>query len=570
MDKPTGTTTNRSLFTKPRNTSVLHRSPFDLTDTSDSIVDSSTNASREDSSSEWSGQGKKMPRMHSGPEEHANRVMLALTDPLKGKLDRHSMIMIGLTCKAANAVIQSQDIDKSLLSRVSVRSALERFPRQERDRAHARKMAQLSRQEIDEKKCIAYLFDRIAVMEVAGKNKNGTGTREKILVHIRNAVRQMPYRAMPRISPKEDKVNAEGQQEYDWNSRAMTAGAISLDRKWKTLLLDFADLSKGMLDKKVVSILREIQSHAKGKLSLQFQNCKFNQQDMIALGAVHAEKVRLSEINMDSVQMIGKAGIKFAAAMASSKVEKICLVNFNMESGSVFMSTLLSSPSLQVLDLREGYIDAENDPGLITALCSNKSLVELKLIRMYLGEKRLDQIVGALSVDCRLKFLEISEKQMTSDMVEKFLLALTVNTRLECLALRMGKPVVNCGNSVAQMLEKNRHLEKLDLANVLVTSDEAAIVFKSLLRNETLREICIGYMPGPNSSPDSSCTQALIELVRQNWALEVLDLKGFHLSHEDTLAIARAVSLRHSPLQILGMGPEYDDYLRQLEQDRPD
>jgi hypothetical protein len=235
-------------------------------------------------------------------------------------------------------------------------------------------------------------------MEVAGKNTNGTRTQEKILVHIRNAVRQMPYRAMPRISPKADEVNADGQRKYVWDSHAMIARAISLDCRWKTLLLDFADLSKSMLDKKVVSILRKIRSPAEGKLSLQFQHCKFNQQDMIALGAVHAKKVRLSEINMNSVQMIGKAGLEFAAAMASNKVEKICLTNFNVESGSVFMSTLLSSPSLQVLDLREGYVDAENDPALITALGHSKSLVELKLIRMYLGKDRLDQIVDALAV----------------------------------------------------------------------------------------------------------------------------------------------------------------------------
>jgi len=295
-----------------------------------------------------------------------------------------------------------------------------------------------------------------------------------------------------------------------------------------------------------------------------------------------------------SGNFIGDEGAKYLAE-ALEKNKNLTSLNIAMndihEAGGVRLGeALLINKTLRVLNLRDNQLELEGCLKFAEALKVNSSLVDLNLghndIRLVETQFLIDRLTGevevvkehknrkgaifsqqmaeALEKNKTIVRLDLANTPIGDEGASRLALAIAQHPSLEHLVLAGGLVGDRGATALAQALVTNKVLIGLNLMSCHIGDAGASQIAEALIVNTTLEEL---YLNGQNLN-NQGATQLALALMK-NTTLSILGLANNDFSDEGAIRLAEALkqnrTLKKLDLRSCKIGKEGRRHLQEAE-----
>ena len=274
----------------------------------------------------------------------------------------------------------------------------------------------------------------------------------------------------------------------------------------------------------------------------------------ITVGEVNVLGVGRVEMYRGSIHcvidyMIPEKCVEFFRALNNSglKISKLNVVDLTNQTAEHFAVGLAESQSVQALKVYHCNISSTGAVSIFTSLEHNTSLEELDLSRnSQIAEGESEAVSCAiermLNVNRTLKVLNLADCEFTSEVVSYFANGLTQNHSMRKVILHSNNIDSAGAVSIFRSLEHNTTLEKLDLSgnSQLAKGDSEAVgcaIERMLSVNRTLKVLNL-Y----NCGLDTVVATHVFRSLEHNTGLEELDLsENIQLAEGDSETVGCAI-----------------------------
>ena len=214
--------------------------------------------------------------------------------------------------------------------------------------------------------------------------------------------------------------------------------------------------------------------------------------------------------------------------------------------------------SLQSLEISNNDI---KDTGLIGILNNLPStLVQLIISHCNIVCNGALNIGEFLKIHKTLRFLEISENSIGDDGISAISDGLYDNTTLIQLVANSCQFQHRGGKSIAKLLQVNKTLKYLNIANNNIGDDATASIALSIQGNATLVQLNIS-----NCKFHSEGAKKFAEMLRVNETLKLLDISENQIGNDEIQALACGIQVNTTLIKFKGSGEFHCQYADKLE-----
>ena len=231
----------------------------------------------------------------------------------------------------------------------------------------------------------------------------------------------------------------------------------------------------------------------------------------------------------------------------------------------IIQEGLSKNESLEYLDLSNTFMSDDLAIALARIFLVNDRIFHLNLAANLLAEKGgLAIAADALAQNKSLQYLNLSHNCLTPKVIEALSASLVSNTTLTYLNLSHNAQhrQIEAGTAISLILENNRIITILNLANMSLGSEGLSKIFVALLQYTALRDLNIAA----NGLDASSMKQLAALLSSEEVAIKRLNISANAITNEGLSMLVDSLeknsSLQHLELSNIGnIGKEGGKYL---------
>ncbi|MDR3543151.1 MAG: hypothetical protein P4L69_19630, partial [Desulfosporosinus sp.] len=269
------------------------------------------------------------------------------------------------------------------------------------------------------------------------------------------------------------------------------------------------------------SVRELIKYNTQSIVSLNFCNCKFNDDAMAVLASYGDEFRRIRELVLKenlltkisgpliasfvrnkphlrslllSSNHLGEGYLDIVKAVTGSPTMKFLgLGNNDITSLDPLFADMLSSTALEALAIYTNpHIDAKGIAQLVSGLARNHTIKLLWMRGIKMGDADVKNFAEAIATNDSLIELSMGYKGITKENISHIAAALGKNNKLMSLYLHYCKLTIKNLNEFAEVLRVNGSLRLLGIQKVRQKSDSADAIYKLIMSAKRLKHLVLG------------------------------------------------------------------------------
>ncbi|MGI4849009.1 MAG: hypothetical protein ACRYGK_12860 [Janthinobacterium lividum] len=509
----------------------------------------------------------------SGPAVTSRRQPAENPTPLTLPTHQRHAIALGMAINdggLANHLKASQLIQLSRVCRVAL-NALD--TELHGDRTHARRKAirkklhQMGKAECSSRKD-EYETSNEVISETLSSLSSNKTKRKQQLIALSNALSGFTHLQMPSFSP--------GKRPY-WTPQAELMACVSGAGNWESLSLTFSKLRAGQLGKKGSQVFNAVKVPSSGMKRIEL-SIKFSSLDGIdgaALAEFCAGNRNLRTLCLEQLTIDEHASTALLSVMGLSNIEQIQIQGTNLGAVDQGLSLILANHDLEVLTLNDVRIGQESFDTLNHVLRVHPRLTSLTLHNVSKEKHWMGAVFSALSGNEKITTLDLSESAMQDGCSLQLFSGLYANNTLQVLNLTSTGLDDDGAKALGDVLEFNKCLRTLHLDQSCITSTGMQRLLDGLTKNDSLQVLTTARKEFCHEILSRKAVEKLIEVLRFNRSLTILDISGFDLDDESKEVLALVLEDRDKFLTFVCNNSTYywnrlkDEYICYGSSNRP-
>ena len=265
--------------------------------------------------------------------------------------------------------------------------------------------------------------------------------------------------------------------------------------------ISFANFSGNDLTSKSIQSFVNIHPHILQHMKVLWLNHNKLDGSACDLLAKAVPSMSKLEVLWLSDNLIGSSGaVEIIKALSGSGVKELLLNNtgIGMPDCEALCDLLISSHSLQHLDIYRNNLSSASVTSIITGLSHNSSLTYLDISNSLFSMVNVNSLASILRDKSKgtLTVLWLQDCHISEQGASELAAALCGNTYsiLKYLSLKYNPIGVEGASSMSNMLQYNTSLEHLNLCDDSVGKKGGCQLINSLKHNHTLQELCLPVM----------------------------------------------------------------------------